>query len=750
MISRTAAFLSAVVLLGVVRGAIWRAESRGKPFFVAKSDLVPDRSAGRLFFASALTLFGELAFIRWISVEVRVFAYFKNLALLLCFLGFGLGCALVKQQRRWASAVSAFLGLLLIVRIPWQSARLLEGLSQALGGAEDIGIWQTPASTDWPFFLAAAALATCLFVLIVLLFVPLGQIVSKEMDRAANPLRAYSWNLIGSVAGTVVFLIVSRLMLPPTIWMAGMLIGFACLQESREDAVLVMTLLVPVILLLHEPVQPDRQVFWTPYQQVEYERRYTPQGELWGGEMLVNHTLYQRIVNLSREFIARHDEIRDELIHNPYNLPFRFAVRGPSVLVVGSGTGNDVAAALRHDSRWVDAVEIDPAIFALGKREHPEHPYDSPRVGIHLDDARNFLERTAEHYDLILFGLLDSHSQFSNYSNMRIDNFVYTQEAFRKAYDHLSSDGIIFVKFQVDRPWLGTRLAEILRTVFGKSPLVFTAASSYSTEATCFVVSRSHRIDEALAADPELASFVSKNVTAGDGQSVPITTDDWPYLYQKDRGIPRTYFSISMLVLAIAIGSYLKVGKSARTATSSFSLFFFSMGAGFMLLETQIVSRLALYFGTVWQVNGIVVTSLLLALLLANLAVERMKSLRTVWVWIGLLSSLAAAYWFPFARIGGAPETIGMIAVVLFSVPVLLAGILFSSEFRNTASPSAALNSNIMGAVVGGLMENSSLLFGLRALLLIAIGLYCLAGLALWQRKRRSVGTNSSHVCRLC
>ena len=739
MISRTLAFVSAVVLLCIVRTILWRAERRGTPFFVAKHDLVSSESVRRLLLASALTLFAELAFIRWISVEVRVFAYFKNLALLLCFLGFGLGCALVKEQHRWRAALGAVLGLLLIVRIPWQSARLLEGLSQALGGAEDVGIWLTPATTNWPFFLAAVALASCLFVLIVLLFVPLGQIVSGEMDRAASSLRAYSWNLLGSVAGTILFLIVSRLMLPPVIWMGTIFLGFACLQKNRRDALIVMTLLIPAILLLHEPMTPDRQILWTPYQQVQYERRYTAEGDLWGGEMLVNHTLYQRIVNLSLQFLARHREIKDEQDHSPYNFPFRFAVPSPSVLVVGSGTGNDVAAALRHDSRFVDAVEIDPAILALGKREHPEHPYDSPRVRIHLDDARNFLERTNEHYDLILFGLLDSHSQFSDYSNMRIDNFVYTEEAFRKAYDHLNPNGIIFVKFQVNRPWLGSRLSELLRTVFGTTPLVFKVRSNYSVEATCFLASRSRRTEEALALDPELADFVGKNVLPEDQQAVPITTDDWPYLYQRDRGIPRTYFSISVLVLLIAIGSYLKVKQTARPTAFQFSLFFFSMGAGFMLLETQIVSRLALYFGTVWQVNGIVITSLLLALLLSNVIVERIEPVRTIWVWIGLLFSLIAAYWFPFDRIVRTPETLGMIAVGVFSVPVFFAGILFSSQFRNAISPSSALSANVMGAVVGGLLENSSLLFGLRALLLIALGLYCVAGCALWQRSRFGV-----------
>src|SRR5215467_8741019 len=100
----------------------------GIPFFVAtrrapssQAEDQQDWSLARLLLASFLTLFAELALIRWIAVEVRVFAYFKNLALLLCFVGFGLGCALVGDRVRWSSAIKAFLGLLLLVRLPWSA-----------------------------------------------------------------------------------------------------------------------------------------------------------------------------------------------------------------------------------------------------------------------------------------------------------------------------------------------------------------------------------------------------------------------------------------------------------------------------------------------------------------------------------------------------------------------------------------------------------------------------------------------------
>jgi hypothetical protein len=155
------------------------------------------------------------------------------------------------------------------------------------------------------------------------------------------------------------------------------------------------------------------------------------------------------------------------------------------------------------------------------------------------------------------------------------------------------------------------------------------------------------------------------------------------------------------------------------------------------LLETQVISRLALFFGTTWQVNGIVISAMLVALLLANAIVEcSSKPLSSGWNFAGLLAGLAMAFWFPFERVGGSPAIVGTVAVVVFSVPVVFAGMLFASQFRNVDSQSAALGANLLGAVAGGLMENFSLLFGMRALLLIAMGVYAVAGITLWRQGR--------------
>src|SRR5207253_3649973 len=147
---------------------------------------------------------------------------------------------------------------------------------------------------------------------------------------------------------------------------------------------------------------------------------------------------------------------------------------------------------------------------------------------------------------------------------------------------------------------------------------------------------------------PRLADFVAKHPRSVSGD-VPVTTDDWPYLYQQGRWIPRTYYSLAVLVILLGLGLYLQIGEARRHPPS---LFFFSMGAGFLLLETQVISRLALFFGTTWQVNGIVISALLIALLLANAVVEKSeRPLSRPWVLAALLAGLALAYFLPFERL---------------------------------------------------------------------------------------------------
>jgi SAM-dependent methyltransferase len=716
----------AILFLLPWRYSVYRKQRFNRQLFVCAS--AEKWRLPQLLLASFLAMFLELALIRWIAVEIRVFAYVKNLALLLCFLGFGVGCALTHSRVRWLRSVNALLGLLLIIRWPWYGGQALEGLSRSLGSGADAEIWNS-VKWSWVGSLSAFAVAGALLLLVTFVFIPLGQTVSRQMDLAPDSLRAYSWNLAGSLAGILVFFMCAWASLPPTIWLGSAFVGLGLLQSTREERIILASLVFPAILLLHEAATPTHFVVWTPYQQIGVYRQTFPDGDFERIGITVNHTGYQAIMDLSPEFLLRHPKLLQEPVEeNPYNVPFRFSTPAPSVLIVGAGTGNDAAAALRHGSRQVDAVEIDPQVLGIGQREHPEHPYQSPVVSVQLTDARAFLKRTPRHYDLVLFGLLDSHTQMSDYSNMRIDNFVYTEEAFREARDLLTPSGVLFLKFQVDRDWVGKRLTEILTNTFGKPPLVFVAPSSFTAQATCFVISISGQVESQLAADSRLAGFVTAHRPPFENSPpVAVTTDDWPYLYQQGRWIPTTYFRLGLLVVLLAVGLYWRIPEARQQAPS---LFFFSMGAGFLLLETQAISRLALYFGTTWQVNGIVITALLTTILGANiLTAKQSKPWPRPWLFAGLIAGLAIVYFTPFSRIPASTAVVGCILAGAFAVPVFFAGLLFAAEFRSVRSPSAALGSNILGAVAGGLLENLSLIFGLHALLSIAAGLYVMAAL---------------------
>jgi hypothetical protein len=194
---------------------------------------------------------------------------------------------------------------------------------------------------------------------------------------------------------------------------------------------------------------------------------------------------------------------------------------------------------------------------------------------------------------------------------------------------------------------------------------------------------------------------------------------------------------LSILVILLAVAFYVQIPE-ARTRVPS--LFFFCMGAGFLLLETQVVSRLALYFGTTWQVNGIVIGAILSALLLANFVIEkRQKPWPRTWMLAGILLGVVFAYFVPFSRIPWSAGFVGAVAAMIFAIPVFFAGLLFASEFRNADSPTTALAANMLGAVVGGLLENVSLITGLRALLIVAGLIYLAAGLGF-----RSLATRST------
>ena len=144
------------------------------------------------------------------------------------------------------------------------------------------------------------------------------------------------------------------------------------------------------------------------------------------------------------------------------------------MLIVGAGSGSDVAIALDRGAKHVDAVEIDPAIQRIGVEQHPDHPYDDPRVTRIVNDGRAFLRTTDKQYDLVVFALPDSLTLVSTAANIRLESFLFTEQAFASVRDHLKPGGIFVLYNYYREPWLVAKLQGMLTDAFGSPPLVRT------------------------------------------------------------------------------------------------------------------------------------------------------------------------------------------------------------------------------------------------------------------------------------
>ena len=724
-----------IVANAYVVGLFHAAKAGTSSRWAAKWEFSPRDLGGfswpQLAFWSLLSLFLELLMIRWISSEIRVFAYFKNFVLIACFLGFGLGCYLSRRRVSLLPTIVPLLTLALIVCLPWQSLRgVMRALPAFIGASSDVYIWGVPSQFSFPLLIGAMAVVVPIFSLIAFSFIPLGQLVGWYLENATNGILAYSVNVIASLAGIMLYTLLCFLYQPPVTWffVVGVLLIFLVWRIRWLRWATAAAFLICLGILSFGGKAGT--VYWSPYQKLTLIPREQA-GKPIGYELTTNDSWYQQILNLSPEFVATHPQLFQEIPiwWNAYNLPYRFYSQPPSVLVLGAGMGNDVAAALRNGAQHVTAVEIDPLILRLGEKFHFEKPYSSPRVRAVQDDARSYVQNSNERFDLIVFSLLDSHTTNSHFTNIRIDNYVYTLEALQQTKRLLKPDGIMVVKFQVNTPWIAGRLYGLLNTVFGRPPLQIDYDQPpffYSTGGRFFIAGSEARIHEAVA-QPSLAAYLSQHSKIA-MEPATLTTDDWPYFYQHRPGLP---LSVIVISVALIILCWMLV-RDTGTAMRSLRWHFFFLGAGFLLLEAQIVSKMALLFGTTWVVNSIVIAALLSLIVGANFLVNFKPLFPVRLAYGGIFLSLLASYSIPLQKFFFTSLLVKVVtATLVLCLPVFFAGIIFIRSFAAAGFRGEALGSNLFGAMVGGILESASLWTGIRFLLVIAALLYLASWIAL-------------------
>jgi len=649
----------------------------------------------RLVLLSFLMLFVELALIRWTGSNVIYLSYFSNFVLLGSFLGIGIGFLRARARIDLFSyapiALAFFVGFVLI--FPVEIDR---------------------SGSDLIFFGAYRPTGLPQWLMLPLIFGAVATVMAMIAEGVARTfvqfeaLEAYRLDIAGSICGIAAFSLLSFAWAPPVAWglVAAILFALLLPRSARWTlrAARGVAIIGLVFMLGRESLVPEWS--WSPYYKVDLTQHASGPYRY---SISVNGIPHQAI-------IATADRERANPI---YFEPYKHIAgnRLGNVLIVGAGSGNDVATVLAMGAGHVDAVEIDPRLLQLGRQLHPDHPYADPRVDPHINDGRAFLEQTDARYDLILFALPDSLTLVAGQSSIRLESYLFTREAFTAARRHLAPGGAFSMYNYYRERWLVDRYAGTLQEVFGAAPCLDDAGAGQLAALT-------------ITLDP--GDLTCSTPWAAAGEVPAPATDDHPFPYLRQAGLPPFYLLTIGLILIASLALVRGVAGSLRPMRSYLDLA--AMGAAFLLLETKNVVQFALLFGTTWFVNALVFGGVLVSVLAAIEVARRYRAKRPSLLYLALLAALAVAWLLPASSLlvlDFWPRLV--VAVSVAFLPIFLANLVFAGRFRDVGDSTGAFGANLLGAMIGGLVEYVALLTGYHALLLVVAALY---GIAWWLGRR--------------
>jgi hypothetical protein len=603
-----------------------------------------------------------------------------NFVLLASFLGIGIGFLNAKTKRdylRWTPVA-----LLLLVSFVLTFPVILQTLNgphpfQGLRGSPAL---PQPVSLGVVFVLVAAVMAG------------LGQGTAR-LFVGFRPLQAYRFDILGSLAGIAAFTLLSFLDQPPGTWGVIACAGLLVLLAPRVRWWQILAVAGVATLLLLESVVPAQE--WSPYNKLAYHQT---QGAAPALYVSANNIPYQA----ARSLAVMHKQKAF------YFYPYRHVSKASlgNVLIIGSGTGNDAAVALAEGARHVDTVEIDPLLVRLGHM-HPNRPYASPRLTAHIDDGRAYLQNTSKHYNLILFALPDSLTALAGQSGIRLESYLLTEQSIQAVRAHLAPGGT-FAMYNYYAPFLESRYASTIEDAFGRTPCAEVGPPLGGRRLAVLTVRPAGPV-------PNCASFWH-------GTRIAPATDDHPFPYLPGNNIPKQYLWMIAAIFAAALLLVRAGGGSFAKMRSYVDLAF--MGAAFLLLETKNIVQFALLFGTTWLVNSLVFAGVLLAVYLAVETASRIRLPHPAVLYAALIGSLALTWVVPQESLVGLPIVARFFAgSALAFTPIFLANLIFAQRFADVATSGDAFAANLLGAMVGGVLEYIALITGYR-FLLIVIGVF--------------------------
>ena len=150
-----------------------------------------------------------------------------------------------------------------------------------------------------------------------------------------------------------------------------------------------------------------------------------------------------------------------------------------------------------------------------------------------------------------------------------------------------------------------------------------------------------------------------------------------------------------------------------------------------MLMETKGITELAKIYGSTWVVVSVVIVSVLFMAYIANLLIIKNIKISNNQIYFFLLLSIFVSLGITFINYYNYPTYLLKLFVpIILTLPVLFSGLAFSRELIKSGSTANTLSCNILGALVGGLLEYNSMYFGFKFLYLLAFAAYFMAYLS--------------------
>lgn len=529
-------------------------------------------------------------------------------------------------------------------------------------------------------------------------------------------LQAYRFEVLGTILGMILFAALSYLQTSPLIWgLVTTALFSSLLLPNWRQRLSVMTIMQIASLLCMLGVfyveSTTANHMWSTYYKIQV-------APFANNRYVINvNGMAQQVI----DSVAQRKELKSFYFKSYQHI--NTGNKLDNVLVIGAGTGGDVAIALAQGAKHVDAVEIDPAIYAIGKKLHPNQPYQDPRVTVHINDDRALLQRTQQQYDLIIYALTDSLMLIPSQSSLRLENYMYTLEGLTAASKRLKPDGVFaFYNYFYTQNWFIDRIANTLSLIYSKPPCLDEfGIYIYGTAALT------------TSFNSQVISCPKHWISSGGVHETP-STDNHPFIYLKDSSLSPLYVISLIYVSLLALFLVKKTGTSVSAMRNYFDLFL--MGVAFLLLETKSVVSYALLFGSTWMINTLVFTGILFSVYLAIEVARRYQDFNRYVLYALLCIALVVAWFIPASSLLSlSPVLRFMAATTLTFSPIFIANLIFAGRIAETATSTDAMGANLLGAVFGGLLEYSSLILGHQHLILLILVMYSAAFVWLLQKR---------------